>query len=134
LELSKFGLNLGTPVNLQELSSFLKAPCRNYKFFAYASKDHRAGRGTDSHSSHTGKYRFEQGLCALGGYSGWLLTADVYDLDWDTEVKDGDVWIDINGLSLFIDQRSSLYIDGTELDFTDGLVGKGFHFFNPQVS
>jgi len=70
----------------------------------------------------------------LGGYSGWLLRADVYDLDWDTEVKDGDAWIDINGLSLFIDQRSSLYIDGTELDFTDGLEGKGFHFFNPQVS
>jgi len=64
-----------------------------------------------------------------GGCSG--LT---YDLGWDTEVKDGDARIDINGLSVVIDRRSSLYLDGTELDFTDGLEGKGFHFSNPQAS
>jgi len=64
-----------------------------------------------------------------GGCSG--LT---YDLGWDTEAKDGDARIDINGLSVVIDQRSSLYLDGTELDFTDGLEGKGFHFSNPQAS
>lgn len=64
-----------------------------------------------------------------GGCSG--LT---YDLGWDTEVKHGDAQLDVGGLSVVIDGRSKLYLDGTELDFTDGLEGKGFHFSNPQAS
>lgn len=64
-----------------------------------------------------------------GGCSG--LT---YDLGWDTEVKHGDEQLDVNGLSVVIDRRSRLYLDGAELDFTDGLEGKGFHFSNPQAS
>ena len=64
-----------------------------------------------------------------GGCSG--LT---YDLGWDTELRDGDARIDVDGLSVIVDRRSKLYLDGTELDFTDGLEGKGFHFSNPQAS
>jgi len=33
-----------------------------------------------------------------------------------------------------MDKKSYLYIDGTELDFSDGLEGKGFHFLNPQAA
>lgn len=64
-----------------------------------------------------------------GGCSG--LT---YDLGWDTEVKEGDSRIDLDGLSIVVDRRSEMYLDGTELDFTDGLEGKGFHFSNPQAA
>ncbi|MCY4172030.1 MAG: iron-sulfur cluster assembly accessory protein [Bacteroidetes bacterium] len=64
-----------------------------------------------------------------GGCSG--LT---YDLGWDTEVREGDTQIELAGLPIVIDQRSGLYLEGTELDFTDGLEGKGFHFSNPQAS
>ncbi|MXW82137.1 MAG: iron-sulfur cluster assembly accessory protein [Rhodothermaceae bacterium] len=64
-----------------------------------------------------------------GGCSG--LT---YDLGWDTEIKYGDEQLEVNGLSVVIDRRSRLYLDGAELDFTDGLEGKGFHFSNPQAS
>ncbi|MCY4672835.1 MAG: iron-sulfur cluster assembly accessory protein [Bacteroidetes bacterium] len=64
-----------------------------------------------------------------GGCSG--LT---YDLGWDTEVKYGDARLDVDGLSIVIDRRSRPYLDGTELDFTDGLEGRGFHFSNPQAS
>ena len=64
-----------------------------------------------------------------GGCSG--LT---YDLGWDTEVKEGDSQIDLDGLSIVVDRRSEMYLDGTELDFTDGLEGKGFHFSNPQAA
>ncbi|MCY3488082.1 MAG: iron-sulfur cluster assembly accessory protein [Bacteroidetes bacterium] len=64
-----------------------------------------------------------------GGCSG--LT---YDLGWDTEVKEGDSQIDLDGLSIVVDRRSGMYLDGTELDFTDGLEGKGFHFSNPQAA
>lgn len=64
-----------------------------------------------------------------GGCSG--LT---YDLGWDTEMQKGDFQVDIDGLSVVVDQRSRLYLDGIELDFTDGLEGRGFHFSNPQAS
>ncbi len=64
-----------------------------------------------------------------GGCSG--LT---YDLGWDTEVRDGDTQLDLVGLPIVVDHRSKLYLEGTELDFTDGLDGKGFHFSNPQAS
>ena len=64
-----------------------------------------------------------------GGCSGFS-----YDLGWDTEVKNGDARLDVNGLSIVIDRRSKPYLDGTELDFTDGLEGRGFHFSNPQAS
>jgi iron-sulfur cluster assembly protein len=30
--------------------------------------------------------------------------------------------------------KSFLYLAGTELDFSDGLNGKGFHFINPNAS
>jgi iron-sulfur cluster assembly protein len=39
-----------------------------------------------------------------------------------------------NGITIVLDKRSRLYLDGTELDFTDGLKGDGFHFSNPQAS
>ncbi len=38
------------------------------------------------------------------------------------------------GLKLVIDKRSLLYLLGTELDFTEGLNGKGFLFTNPNAS
>ena len=64
-----------------------------------------------------------------GGCSG--LT---YDLGWDTAMQEGDRVTEIGGLRVAMDPRSHLYIEGTELDFSDGLEGKGFHFLNPQAA
>lgn len=38
-----------------------------------------------------------------------------------------------NGVKLVIDQKSLLYLSGTELDFSGGLNGKGFVFSNPNA-
>jgi iron-sulfur cluster assembly protein len=64
-----------------------------------------------------------------GGCSG--LT---YDLGWDTTVQDEDTVEMHEGITVVLDKRSRLYLDGTELDFTDGLDGDGFHFTNPQAT
>ena len=37
-------------------------------------------------------------------------------------------------LKMVCDMKSFLYLCGTELDFTDGLNGKGFNFINPNAS
>jgi len=64
-----------------------------------------------------------------GGCSG--LT---YDLDFDDTIVDFDDVSEDQGLKLVIDRRSLLYLLGTELDFSDGLNGKGFQFTNPNAS
>lgn len=64
-----------------------------------------------------------------GGCSG--LT---YELGWDTTVREGDATSELGDLRLVVDRRSMLYLEGSELDFTDGLDGRGFHFHNPQAS
>lgn len=37
-------------------------------------------------------------------------------------------------VKLFIDVFSGLYLNGSELDFTDGLNGSGFNWSNPNAS
>lgn len=37
------------------------------------------------------------------------------------------------GLKVFIDQASLLYLDGAEVDFVESLEGSGFKFNNPNV-
>ena len=63
-----------------------------------------------------------------GGCSG--LT---YDLGWDTVVRKTDETLEIEGVRIVMDLKSRLYIDGSELDFSDGLDGKGYHFVNPNA-
>lgn len=38
-----------------------------------------------------------------------------------------------NGLKVFIDQASLLYLDGVEVDYVETLEGAGFKFNNPNV-
>ncbi len=64
-----------------------------------------------------------------GGCSG--LT---YDLGWDSVRREEDELAEIAGLRVILDLNSYLYLEGSTLDFTDGLEGKGFHFNNPQAS
>ncbi len=64
-----------------------------------------------------------------GGCSG--LT---YTLGFDTDPKEGDSVIEQNGIKLFVDGKSLFYLSGTELDFTDGLNGRGFVFNNPNAT
>ncbi len=57
-----------------------------------------------------------------------------YELGWDTVAAESDERLDADGFAVLLDRRSFLYLEGTTLDFTDGLDGRGFHFHNPQAS
>ena len=57
-----------------------------------------------------------------------------YNLDFDNELKPGDQEFVNDGIKIICDLKSFLYLAGTELDFTDGLNGKGFNFNNPNAS
>lgn len=57
-----------------------------------------------------------------------------YNLDFDNEEKTGDQFFEDNGVRVALDMKSFLYLAGTELDFSDGLNGKGFNFQNPNAT
>ena len=57
-----------------------------------------------------------------------------YDLSFDTEMKEDDKEFEDNGMKIVVDKKSFLYLIGTELDYSDGLNGKGFVFNNPNAN
>lgn len=57
-----------------------------------------------------------------------------YNLDFDNEALPGDQVFEQDGIKLLVNLKSFLYLAGTELDYSDGLNGKGFHFVNPNAS
>lgn len=57
-----------------------------------------------------------------------------YKLDFDNEVKPMDQVFEDKGMKIVCDLKSFLYLVNTELEFSDGLNGKGFYFNNPNAS
>ncbi len=57
-----------------------------------------------------------------------------YKFNFDNEMKQGDQIFDDKDLQVVVDMKSFLYLAGTELDFSDGLNGKGFEFHNPNAT
>ncbi len=57
-----------------------------------------------------------------------------YKLDFDNELKPSDQVFEMENLKLVTDIKSLLYLLSTELDYSDGLNGKGFVFRNPNAS
>ena len=57
-----------------------------------------------------------------------------YELGFDNIPQEGDNIVEDNGVKIAVDKKSFLYLFGTELDFSDGLNGKGFQFINPNAS
>ena len=57
-----------------------------------------------------------------------------YKLTFDNVEQEGDQIIEDKGVKIFVNMKSLLYLVGTELDYTGGLHGKGFHFANPNAS
>jgi iron-sulfur cluster assembly protein len=68
-------------------------------------------------------------LVVAGGCSG--LT---HDLGWDTTARPDDEVVETAGLRVLLDPSSLAYLEGSTLDFSDGLDGRGFHFDNPQAT
>ncbi len=57
-----------------------------------------------------------------------------YKMDFDNEQKPTDQVFEDKGIKIVTDLKSFLYLVNTQLEFSDGLNGKGFHFNNPNAS
>jgi iron-sulfur cluster assembly accessory protein len=66
-------------------------------------------------------------LVESGGCSGFQ-----YGMSFD-EPKPGDATLESEGITMVIDPTSLAYLEGTSIDFDDGLHGKGFELKNPNA-
>jgi iron-sulfur cluster assembly protein len=62
-----------------------------------------------------------------GGCSGMS-----YGLSFDNAHENDNI-VETQGIKVFIDPKSAIYLKGTVLDFDGGLEGKGFAIKNPQA-
>lgn len=63
-----------------------------------------------------------------GGCSGFT-----YSMAFENTPGLLDKTYDFEGLKVFIDQASMLYLDGASVDYVETLEGSGFKFDNPNV-
>lgn len=64
-----------------------------------------------------------------GGCSGFQ-----YGMTLEEESMEGDNQFQINGVSVIVDPRSAMYLDGASIDFVDNLMGGGFKIDNPNAA
>ena len=63
-----------------------------------------------------------------GGCSGFQ-----YKLEFEGTPGELDQVMESNGVKVFIDPKSSLYLNDVTLNFDDGLMGSGFQVENPNA-
>lgn len=57
-----------------------------------------------------------------------------YELKFDSAIGPNDQVFEDKGIKLVVEMKSLLYLYGTELDYSEGLNGKGLFFHNPNAS
>lgn len=63
-----------------------------------------------------------------GGCSGFS-----YSMAFENNPNRLDKVYSYDGLKVFVDQASLLYLDGAEVDYVESIEGSGFKFNNPNV-
>src|SRR5258708_7398582 len=56
-----------------------------------------------------------------------------YHMAFENQTNDSDELLDFNGLKVAVDQMSSMYLEGVEIDYIETVEGAGFKFNNPNV-
>jgi iron-sulfur cluster assembly accessory protein len=76
----------------------------------------------------------EQGKtdCALRIFvRGMSCSGPAYGMALDNEPRDDDAIAEFNGLKVVVDPQSAQYVEGAQVDWVDGLMGRGFTVSNP---
>lgn len=63
-----------------------------------------------------------------GGCSGFS-----YQMNFENDTNGIDRIFNFDGLQVFVDQASLMYLKGTKIDYVETLEGSGFKFDNPNV-
>ncbi|MEJ6602140.1 MAG: iron-sulfur cluster insertion protein ErpA [Verrucomicrobiia bacterium] len=88
----------------------------------------RAARQIETmHSDNDAGSKVLRVLVETGGCSGFQ-----YGMSFD-DPKTEDEQLECEGVSFVVDPASYAYLDGSNIDFDDGLQGKGFDIQNPNA-
>ena len=79
-------------------------------------------------------HKMPEGSCLRVGVKGGGCSGFSYTLDVTDKPAEGDEVFDSNGVRIVCDPKSCLYLDGTEVDFSDDLLKGGFVFNNPNAA
>jgi iron-sulfur cluster assembly accessory protein len=77
-----------------------------------------------------------EGLSGYGirvGVMGGGCAGFQYSMDFEQAPKDGDITVEQDGIKLYVDSMSSMYLQGVTIDYVVGLQGAGFKFNNPNA-
>ena len=56
-----------------------------------------------------------------------------YGMAFEDQVEDGDEIVTTDGVSVYVDQISAMYLTGATIDYVDSLMGGGFKIDNPNA-
>jgi len=57
-----------------------------------------------------------------------------YLIEFAEDPEEDDLIWDIEGLKIFVDPKSHIYLSGTTLDYVESLMETGFKFLNPNAT
>src|SRR5436305_5376098 len=63
---------------------------------------------------------------------GMSCSGPAYGMALDNEPRDDDAVTDFDGVKVVVDPLSAQYVDGAQVDWVDGLMGRGFTVVNPM--
>ncbi len=64
-----------------------------------------------------------------GGCSGFS-----YKYDLDKQTQEGDLVLERDGATILIDDMSQPFLEGSEIDFVDDIIGQAFKITNPNAT
>jgi iron-sulfur cluster assembly protein len=78
--------------------------------------------------------KLEPGTVLRVGVTGGGCSGFSYALGFDKQYDEkADSKFDYHGVPVVVDKKSALYLDGTTVDFYDGIERRGFTFDNPNA-
>ena len=103
-----------------------KAPAQGLNVTEKALKRIRTAMAKEGISPEEGGLR----LGVLGGGCSGLS----YSVKFDTKARERDRVYEFDGVKVFVDPKSFLYLNGMTLDYEETLMRQGFNFINPNSS
>jgi iron-sulfur cluster assembly protein len=63
---------------------------------------------------------------------GMSCSGPAYGMALDNEPRDDDNIVEFSGVRVLVDPQSAQYVEGAQVDYVDGLMGRGFTVSNPN--
>lgn len=121
-----------TPKALDEVRKLRR---KEYEKAVLKSENHLESNSVDSNSAESGSKITNENQVRLrvmvvgGGCSGMS-----YKLAFEKNPPtDKDKVLEFDDVQVLVDVKSGLFLDGIQIDFSDGLEGTGFNFNNPKA-